>query len=132
MWVLNSFLPGVGNSPIKKLPGGFARRGGGWSGLELTDTLIKNTALNTEEISLPCASAYCLTDPNTGTTMPKHSISKDESLLRRHIFLPLYWQSLPPVLTCIDSKEHFHYYFTQIPSYFDILHEISVFSPYRS
>ena len=38
--VLNSFFArGVGNSPIKKLPGGFA---GGWSGLELTDTLIRN------------------------------------------------------------------------------------------
>ena len=35
MGVLNSFYPGVGNSPINKLPGG------GWSGLELTDTLIK-------------------------------------------------------------------------------------------
>ena len=39
MVVLNSiFAPGVRNSPIKKLPGGFAR--GGWSGLELTDTLL--------------------------------------------------------------------------------------------
>ena len=36
--MLNSFLAqGVGNSPIKKLFGGFAW--GGWSGLELTDTL---------------------------------------------------------------------------------------------
>ena len=36
---MNSFLAqGVGNSPIKKLLGGFAR--GGWSGLELTDTLV--------------------------------------------------------------------------------------------
>ena len=34
MRVLNSFLLGVGNSPIKKLS-----RGGGWSGLKLTDTL---------------------------------------------------------------------------------------------
>ena len=33
-----SFCPGVGNSPIKKLPGSFAGGGGGWSGLELTDT----------------------------------------------------------------------------------------------
>ena len=32
------FARRVGNSPIKKLPRGFAR-GGGWSGLELTDTL---------------------------------------------------------------------------------------------
>ena len=30
------FAQGVGNSPIKKLPRGFAR--GGLSGLELTDT----------------------------------------------------------------------------------------------
>ena len=30
--VLNSFSPGVGNSPIKKISQG------GWSGLELTDT----------------------------------------------------------------------------------------------
>ena len=30
------FCPG-GNSPIKKIARGFAR-GGGWSGLELTDT----------------------------------------------------------------------------------------------
>ena len=29
--------PGMENSPIKKVPGGFAQ--GGWSGLELTDTL---------------------------------------------------------------------------------------------
>ena len=37
MGVLNSFFErGVGNSPIKKLPGGSAW--GGWSGLELTDT----------------------------------------------------------------------------------------------
>ena len=40
MGVLNSpfawgGVVGVGNSPIKKLPGDFA---GGWSGLELTDT----------------------------------------------------------------------------------------------
>ena len=34
--VLNSFCPGVGNLPIKKLPVFFP--GGGWSGLELTDT----------------------------------------------------------------------------------------------
>ena len=35
---LNSFLPGgVGNSPIKKIAPGFCP--GGWSGLELTDTL---------------------------------------------------------------------------------------------
>ena len=35
---LNSFLPGGwGIRPPKILPGGFAR--GGWSGLELTDTL---------------------------------------------------------------------------------------------
>ena len=34
------FCPGVGNSPIKRLPRGFALgEGGGWSGLELTDTL---------------------------------------------------------------------------------------------
>ena len=39
MGVLNSsFARGVGNSPIKKIDGGFARGGGGWSGLELTDT----------------------------------------------------------------------------------------------
>ena len=31
-----SFCRGVENSPIKKLPGGFAE--GGWPGLELTDT----------------------------------------------------------------------------------------------
>ena len=30
------FARGVGNSPIKKVPRGFAR--GGWSGLGLTDT----------------------------------------------------------------------------------------------
>ena len=35
--VLNFFCPGGGEFPIKKLPGGFAQ--GGWSGLELTDTL---------------------------------------------------------------------------------------------
>ena len=34
---LNSFCAGVGNSPIKKISWGFCR-GGGWSGLELTDT----------------------------------------------------------------------------------------------
>ena len=33
-----SFCPGGGICPSKKLPRGFA--GGGWSGLELTDTLI--------------------------------------------------------------------------------------------
>ena len=39
MGVLNSFCPGGwGIRPSKKLPRGFAR-GGGWSGLELTDTL---------------------------------------------------------------------------------------------
>ena len=39
MGVLNSFFAqGVGNSPIKKTAQGF-RPGGGWSGLELTDTL---------------------------------------------------------------------------------------------
>ena len=64
--------------------------------------------------------------------MPKHSIFKDKSFLSRHIFLPLYWQSLPPVLICIDSKEHSHHYFTQRPSYFDSWHEISAFLPYRS
>ena len=38
MGVLNSCFPGLGNSgPSKQLPEGFAR--GGWSGLELTDTL---------------------------------------------------------------------------------------------
>ena len=38
--VSNSFFArGVGNSPLKKLPVGFAR--GGWSGLELTDTLAE-------------------------------------------------------------------------------------------
>ena len=34
--LLNSFCPGVGNSPVKKIAWGFAP--GGWSGLELTDT----------------------------------------------------------------------------------------------
>ena len=33
------FCPGVGNSPIKKIAKGFCP-GGGWSGLELTDTLL--------------------------------------------------------------------------------------------
>ena len=77
---------------------------------------------------------FCLlyNSPKTGTTMPKHSISKDKSFRSRRIFLPLYWQSLPPVLTCIDSKEHSHYYITQRPLYFDIWREISVFPPYRS
>ena len=39
MGVLKSFLPGggMGNSPIKKIVWGFCP--GGWSGLELTDTL---------------------------------------------------------------------------------------------
>ena len=38
MGVLNTFFAwGVGNSPIKKIA-----RGGGWSGLELTDTLVAN------------------------------------------------------------------------------------------
>ena len=35
--VLNSFCPGVGNSPIKKNCPGVLPGGGGWSGLELTD-----------------------------------------------------------------------------------------------
>ena len=39
MGVLNSFFArGVGNSPIKKIALGGG--GGGWSGLELTDTLL--------------------------------------------------------------------------------------------
>ena len=37
---MNSFFAwGVGNSPIKKIARGFCP--GGWSGLELTDTLIE-------------------------------------------------------------------------------------------
>ena len=89
------------------------------------------TLLNTE-ISLPCASVYCLTAPRVRYNHAKHSISKDKSFLSRHIFLPLYWQSLPSILICIDSKEHSHHYFTQRPSYFDIWREISVFLPYSS
>ena len=45
MGVLNSFFTrGWGIRLSKKLPGGFAHRGGGggWSGLELTDTLAIN------------------------------------------------------------------------------------------
>ena len=34
-----SLWPEGGNSPFQKIPRGFAR--GGWSGLELTDTLSK-------------------------------------------------------------------------------------------
>ena len=34
------FFPGVGNLPIKRIARGFCP--GGWSGLELTDTLQKN------------------------------------------------------------------------------------------
>ena len=41
MGILNPFCPGVGNSPIKRMLGGFAR--GVWSGLELTDTLFLDT-----------------------------------------------------------------------------------------
>ena len=44
MGVLKSFFArGVGNSHIKKFPGGFA--GGVWSGLELTDTLTPGITL---------------------------------------------------------------------------------------
>ena len=32
----------MGNSPFQKNPRRFARGGGGWSGLELTDTLARN------------------------------------------------------------------------------------------
>ena len=44
MGVLNSFLPrGWGIRPSKKSPGAFAW--GGWSGLELTDTLMDNSKI---------------------------------------------------------------------------------------
>ena len=52
MGVLNYvFAPGVGNSPIKKISQG------GWSGLELTDTLL--TYLKAEIFS-----EYCLFNSN--------------------------------------------------------------------
>ena len=54
-------------------------------------------------------------------------ISIGASFLSCHIFLSLYWQSLPPIVISIHSKEHSHHYFTQRPLYFDIWREISVF-----
>ena len=43
MGSLNFFCPGVGNLPIKKnCPG--VLRGGGWSGLELADTLYSESS----------------------------------------------------------------------------------------
>ena len=52
-------------------------------------------------------------------------ISIGASFLSCHI--SLYWQSLPPIILSIHSKEHSHRYFTRRPLYFDIWREISVF-----
>ena len=52
-------------------------------------------------------------------------ISIGASFLGCHIYL--YWQSLPPIVLSIHSKEHSHHYFTRRPLYFDIWREISVF-----
>ena len=63
--------------------------------------LIKNTDPNTDKISLPCASTYCLTAPEDWYNYAKPlCISTDTSIsiLRPYIFLPLCWQSLPPIL----------------------------------
>ena len=87
----------------------------------------KSTTLNTNMISLPCASVYS----------PRRPIQPCQCTLyfHRHIFpqppyfLPRYWRSLSPILS-IDSKEHFQHYFTPRSSYFDFWREISVFPPY--
>ena len=64
-----------------------------------TMNVLKNTALNTDNFSLLCASTYCLTAPEDRYNYGKALyISMDTSFLRPHIFLPLYWQSLPPIL----------------------------------
>ena len=51
--------------------------------------------------------------------------------LSSHIFLPIYWQSLPSIFS-IDFNEHFHHYFTPRPSIFYTWREISVFPPCNS
>ena len=89
---------------------------------------IKNTARNTYDISLPCTSVYCQTAPKDRFNPAKELYSSiGTSFLSCHIFLSLYWQSLPSIVLSIHSKEHSHHYFTRKPIYFDIWREISIF-----
>ena len=89
---------------------------------------IKNTARNTYDISLPCASVYYQTAPKDRYNHAKALyISIGASFLSCHISF-LYISSHYLQSCCsIHSKEHFHHYFTRRPLYFDIWHEVSVF-----
>ena len=67
---------------------------------------IKNTSRNTYDISLPCASVYCQTATKDRFNSARELyISIGTSFLSCHIFLCLYWQSLPPIVLSIHSKE---------------------------
>ena len=89
----------------------------------------KSTALNTDKISLPCVSTYCLTAPEDHVKVL--FISTDTSFICLLIFLSLYWESLPSVLL-LTPRSIPTIIYTFIASHFDIRGEISVFRPYSS
>ena len=87
---------------------------------------IKNTARNTYDIFLPCASVHC-------QTAPKDQCNYVKAL---YISIGAIFSQLPHFPTLADitsdrpfyhSKDHSHHYFTRRPLYFDIWREISVF-----
>ena len=77
-------------------------------------------------ISMLCAYVCYQTAPKTRYNHAKAlCISIGASVFSCHIFLSLYWQSLPPIFF-YSLQEHSHHYFTRRPLYFDIWCEISV------